>query len=99
MAACVPSAPAAVQAGTQCIVLTLGAQGAALCRLSSDREALEMQHMPAVPAHVVSTGGAGDSLVAGAMSELLRGRNPQDALAFGMVRESFWTDSATSFTT
>ena len=46
--------------------------------------------MPAVPACVVSTGGAGDSLVAGAISQLLRGHSPQDALAFGMVRESFW---------
>ena len=41
--------------------------------------------MPALPAAVVNTNGAGDCLVAGCCMRLLQGGTPLAALAFGLV--------------
>ena len=44
-----------------------------------------MAHLPALPARVVNTSGAGDCLVAGTMWALVSGQEPATALAHGMV--------------
>ena len=46
---------------------------------------LQVAHLPALPAKVVNTSGAGDCLVAGAMWSLVAGHEPAIALAHGMV--------------
>ena len=63
----------------------MGPQGAALCTLHTSDARVTAQHLPAVPAQVVNTNGAGDCLVAGALAYLLQGRSALSALAFGMV--------------
>ena len=66
------------------VVLTLGGAGAALCTLScGDR--VTVQHLPAAPAQIVNTNGAGDCLVAGCLACLLQGSSAVLSLAFGMV--------------
>ncbi len=62
----------------------MGAKGAALVQRHSDG-VLQIQHMPALPADVRNTNGAGDCLVAGACMRLLQGGTPTAALAFGLV--------------
>ena len=42
--------------------------------------------LQAIPAVVVNTSGAGDSLVGGALAALLTGASPITALAHGLVR-------------
>ena len=44
-----------------------------------------MEHMPALPAKLITTSGAGDCLVAGCCWSLLRGQALRTALAHGMV--------------
>ena len=44
-----------------------------------------MQHLPAMPAKIINTNGAGDCVVAGALSCLVQGLDPLTSLAFGMV--------------
>ncbi len=61
----------------------------AFCGRSGDRQWLEIGFMAAPPARVVNTSGAGDCLVAGALFGLLRGCNPTEALAHGMVCHGF----------
>ena len=73
-----------VQAGVKHVMLTLGSQGAALCTLRSGTDVLA-QHLPALPARIVNTNGAGDCLVAGSLACLVQGQTPISALAFGMV--------------
>ncbi|KAG2422599.1 hypothetical protein HXX76_010381 [Chlamydomonas incerta] len=46
---------------------------------------LEVLHLRALPAEVVSCNGAGDTLVAGMVAALLQRHSPQQALAFGMA--------------
>ena len=67
------------------IVLTLGPLGAALCTLSQDRRSICISHLPAPPAKVVNSSGAGDCLVAGCAAALLAGAQPLNALAHGQV--------------
>ena len=43
------------------------------------------QHLPAIPANIVDTNGAGDCLVAGALARLVQNQSPISALAFGTV--------------
>ena len=74
-----------VQAGVKHVMLTLGSQGAALCSLGSGGTSVLTQHLPAVPASIVNTNGAGDCLVAGSLACLVQGQAPISALAFGMV--------------
>ena len=66
------------------MVVTLGAEGAALYHQTANR-AYQIHHMPALPAKVRNTNGAGDCLVAGACMRLLQGATPVAALAFGLV--------------
>ena len=66
------------------MVVTLGADGAALYHQTADR-AYQAHHMPALPAKARNTNGAGDCLVAGACMRLLQGATPVAALAFGLV--------------
>ena len=73
------------QAGVQHIILTMGQHGAAHCQLSKDHQAVVVSHMPALPAQVANTSGAGDCLVAGALMRLLEGGDPTSALAHGLV--------------
>ena len=49
------------------------------------RDDITVLHMPALPARVRSLIGAGDSLNAGCIDALLRGLQPEAALAFGVV--------------
>jgi len=74
-----------VQAGVKHVMLTLGSQGAALCTLGSGGTSVLTHHLPALPARIVNTNGAGDCLVAGSLACLVQGQAPISALAFGMV--------------
>ncbi len=76
---------ACVQAGVKHVMLTLGSQGAALCTLGSGGTSVLTHHLPALPARIVKTNGAGDCLVAGSLACLVQGQAPIGALAFGMV--------------
>lgn len=62
----------ALKAGVRHVVLTLGANGAALYHGTSSG-ACQVHHMPALPANVRNTNGAGDCLVAGACMRLMQG--------------------------
>ena len=74
-----------LQAGVKNVMLTMGPHGAALCTLAPSSKGLTIQHLPAVPAQIVNTNGAGDCLVAGSLAYLLQGKSAVQALAFGMV--------------
>ena len=83
-----------MQAGVKHVILTLGPQGASLCHLSACHSRMHITHMPALPAVVTNTSGAGDCLVAGAAMRLLQGGDASSALAHGLVRK---TPKALSF--
>ena len=82
-------AEAALGAGCGAVVTTLGPRGAMLSmRHPADDGAWRVRHvlLPAAPAAaVVSTAGAGDSLVAGALAALARGADAPAALAAGLA--------------
>ncbi|KAL0023079.1 hypothetical protein WJX79_010274 [Trebouxia sp. C0005] len=80
----VPFLTSVLKAGVKHVMLTLGSQGAALCTLRSGTDVLA-QHLPALPARIVNTNGAGDCLVAGSLACLVQGQTPISALAFGMA--------------
>ena len=67
------------------VVLTLGSEGAALCTPHASGTGVMTQHLPALPATIVNTNGAGDCLVAGALAALLQGQSSIAALGFGVV--------------
>ncbi len=69
-----PFAACVLRAGARRVVLTLGAQGAALLRLAGrgGGAAVRVTHLPALPAEVESLSGAGDTLVGGLAAALLR---------------------------
>lgn len=46
---------------------------------------LRIVHMPALPCRVVSTNGAGDTLVGGLVAGVLRGRTDREAVALGIA--------------
>ena len=75
---------AALKAGVKHVVVTLGVDGAALYHGTSSG-ACQIHHMPALPAKVRNTNGAGDCLVAGTCMRLLQGATAVAALAFGVV--------------
>lgn len=68
-------------------MLTLGAAGAACCRDLREKASsgFEACCIPALPAEVANTAGAGDCLAAGACIRLAEGSDPVAALAYGMV--------------
>ena len=74
-----------LQAGVKHIIITLGPLGAALCTQDAAQTMISIQHLPAAPAAVVSTSGAGDCLVAGCAAALLQDAPPLEALAIGLV--------------
>ncbi len=62
--------------GVKNVIIKLGAEG---CLLKNRETALRL---PALPVHAVDATGAGDNLVAGFASEILRGESPANALRF-----------------
>ncbi len=62
----------------QCFNIVCG-----LC--SACGSSIQVAHMPAMPAQLVTTSGAGDCLVAGCCWGLLKGQDIVTALAHGMV--------------
>ena len=86
-------AEAALAAGCGAVVTTLGPRGALLSLRAAAASGRAGQHarvqhllLPAAPAAaVVSTAGAGDSLVAGALAALARGADAPAALAAGLA--------------
>ena len=83
------------QTGVKHVALTMGNQGAALCTISSCGRKVVAQHVPAVPASIVNTSGAGDCLVAGTLARLVQGATPSGALAFGVVSIAFCVPNIT----
>lgn len=67
------------------VVLTMGANGAALCHISACQKYVCIHHMPALPAKVANLSGAGDCLVAGMAARLMLGDDAVSALAYGLV--------------
>ncbi|KAL4448643.1 hypothetical protein ABPG75_005862 [Micractinium tetrahymenae] len=72
-------------AGVRHLVLTLGVDGAALCTLAPGGQAVEVVHVPALPATVVNCSGAGDCLVAGCLFGLAQGVSAAEALCYGVA--------------
>lgn len=62
------------------VVLKLGAEGA----MYAERDS-ELIHLPAAPARVVDTTGAGDALCAGFLAGWTSGRAPEETLARGLT--------------
>ena len=62
--------------GVQNVIIKLGSKG---CLLKNGTETLRLL---ALPVHAVDATGAGDNLVAGFVSEILRGASQEDALRF-----------------
>ena len=62
--------------GVKNVIIKLGPEG---CLLKNRETALRL---PALPVHAVDATGAGDNLVAGFASEILRGESPANALRF-----------------
>lgn len=75
-----------LEAGVRNIVLTLGANGVALCRLDPHnykKKSIDIYYYPALPCTVVNCSGAGDCLVAGFLFALLNKEDIDVALAYG----------------
>ena len=91
-----PYAEAVLDAGVKHIVLTLGANGAAVitrtsgnnAKLGSAGAAIAAYYVPAMPSRVVGLTGAGDSLVAGCISGLLDGADLGRSLHRGVAAAS-----------
>lgn len=66
----------------------MGSQGAALCTLTPCGNRITAHYLPAVPANIVNTSGAGDCLVGGALARLVQGASPLQAIATGVVRSA-----------
>jgi len=82
-----PCVEVVLDSGCGHVVTTLGALGVLLswrCQGS-----LRTLHLPAAPTTVLSTAGAGDALVAGALAGLCAGQTPVDALALGVAAAAF----------
>eukprot|EP00798_Chlamydomonas_sp_ICE-L_P002996 gene2996-13010_t len=81
-----PAAPLEDLAKLSFMLLKQGSHGAALMTLPDPQgSAVQVLHMKALPANVVSLTGAGDSLVSGSVAALLNGQPPIKALAYGMA--------------
>lgn len=85
LTALLPVLETVLEAGVQYVVLTLGAQGAALACRHPTKHSAVVFHLDALPATVVNTSGAGDCLVAATVAALVRGADPIDALAQGIA--------------
>lgn len=83
--AMLPDIATLLLAGLRHLVLTLGADGAALCTLAPGGRAVEVLHVPALPASVVNCSGAGDCLVAGCLFGLAQGLPAAHALCYGVA--------------
>lgn len=66
-----------LRCGVKNIIIKLGSSG---CLLKNRKTVIRL---PALPVHAVDATGAGDSLAAGFVSELLRGASQEEALRFG----------------
>ena len=66
-----------LRCGVKNIIIKLGSRG---CLLKNRKTVIRL---PALPVHAVDATGAGDSLAAGFVSELLRGASQEEALRFG----------------
>lgn len=75
--------------GVATVVLTRGAAGP----LVGD---IGIRHLPAVPATPVDVTGAGDALVAGTLSALVRGRSIDDAVRDGVLLATLTIESSSS---
>ena len=72
--------------GVRNIVLTAGASGAAVCTLvPTSQEIMQVLAAPAIPTKIENSSGAGDCLVAGIVSCLVKGQCIEDALRQGIV--------------
>ena len=65
----------------------------ASCLCSAGGRRIQVEHMPALPARLITTSGAGDCLVAGCCWSLLKGQALSAALAHGMVGGLFMSSS------
>ena len=65
--------------GVKNVIIKLGSKG---CLLKNEAGLIRL---PAHPINAVDATGAGDNFVAGFMSELLRGKKPDEALAFANI--------------
>jgi pseudouridine kinase len=79
-----------VALGARAVVLTLGIQGVIIAGVWGVRA------VPAVPARVVDVTGAGDALVAGALSVLARGDTLDAAVRIGLAAAAFTVASPLS---
>ena len=69
-------ADAFLRFGVKNVIIKLGSKG---CLLKNEKA---MIRVPALPVHAVDATGAGDNLVAGFVSEILRGAGQEEALRF-----------------
>ncbi len=75
-----------LETGLRYVVLTLGAQGAALACRHPTQHTTAVFHLDALPVNtVINTSGAGDCLVAATVAALIRGLDPVEALAHGVA--------------
>ncbi|KAK9821751.1 hypothetical protein WJX81_002966 [Elliptochloris bilobata] len=98
LAAAGPDLVAVLSAGAGHVLLTLGALGAALCRMGHNgcSAAVLAAHMPALPARVANCCGAGDCLLAGVLMRIIEGGSATDALAHGLAAARYAVESADS---
>jgi sugar/nucleoside kinase (ribokinase family) len=92
-----PYADAVLGAGVKHIVVTLGANGAAVLTRSGSvvgAAGIDAYHVAAIPSRVVGLTGAGDSLVAGCVSGLLLGDDLGESLHRGVAAASVVIQSA-----
>jgi ribokinase len=76
------------QAGSRCVLLTLGADGAIVADLAGTR------HFPAFPTTVVDTTAAGDTFIGGTAAGLLEGMSIDEAVQLGMAASALCVSRA-----
>jgi pseudouridine kinase len=89
-----------LEAGVQYILLTLGEQGAAVCRKDSTegRSHISIMYAPALPAGVINCSGAGDNLVAGFVHALVNGaKDIETSLRWGIAMAKLTVESHTNW--
>jgi pseudouridine kinase len=89
-----------LDAGVQYILLTLGEQGADLCRKASTqgRSPVSILYAPALPAAVINCSGAGDNLVAGFVHALVNGaKDIETCLQWGIAMAKLTVESHTNW--
>jgi pseudouridine kinase len=78
-----------LDAGVRYILLTMGANGSALCSLSDEGQHASIVYVPALNTEVANTSGAGDACVAGFLHALSLGKTCGEALKFGVSAATF----------